>query len=440
MKKNEYFRLYSECKLITGKSHGVIYNLLSGDMFSLKPEKLKIIALSESNKPISEISQLCGLPTGEVQNFLLEVEESNLGTFFPKPVFIDEYIDRNLQKVEGIMKDPPVLQMAFIELSNRCDLNCFFCTEQPLIRRLGCLGCYRNPLNGKEPISEEHYMEVLSQLNKLRCINLIMGGGNPLMETEKFIHIVKEARTMHFKEIFVVTNGIYMGIDMIRFLKEYNIHPIIPVTSEKAEIFDANCGQKEGFIKLISNLEQLKKLDMPFSFTLVFTHVRKEETEEIKKYYQAFAPQNMFGDLFIPLNKVDQFGTESREIEKQFFYQNRVLPAIKMKEFYDKLQFNPCLNGKLAITSAGDILPCPEMRNEVLGNIKTKSILEIFADEALEPYWKLSKEKVEKCKDCERRYACSDCRAMEKNATNDLYGMKYCAYDPEKGEWLDIQE
>lgn len=440
MTDNNYFRLYSECNLIKGKSRGVIYNLLSGDMFALKPKKLKIIELGESNKSIGEISRLCGLSTGEVQNFLLEVEKTNLGTFFPKPVFIDEYSDRDLRKVEQLIKDPPVLQMAFIELSNRCDLNCHFCTDQPLIRRWGCLGCSRSPLNGRDPISDEHYMELLSQLNKLRCTNLVIGGGNPLMETDKFSNIVKEARAMRFQEIFVVTNGIYMGIDMIRFLKEYNIHPIIPVTSEKAEIFDTNCGQKGGFIKLVSNLEQLKKLNVPFSLTLVFTHARKDETEETKNYFQAFSPQNLFRDFFIPLKEVDQFGTESRQIEKEFFYQNRVLPAIKVKEFYDKLQFNPCLNGKLAITAAGDILPCPEMRNDVLGNIKTKSIQEIFADEALEPYWKLPKEKVEKCKDCEHRYACSDCRAMEKNATGDLYGMKYCAYDSEKGKWLDIQD
>lgn len=56
----------------------------------------------------------------------------------------------------------------------------------------------------------------------------------------------------------------------------------------------------------------------------------------------------------------------------------------------------------------------------------------------LQYYWHINKDKIQKCKDCELRYICFDCREIPLRETGDLYSPSpYCKYDPYKGEWKD---
>jgi radical SAM protein with 4Fe4S-binding SPASM domain len=437
MNESRYFRLRPECHLVQGALKGVVYNLLSGDIFALDVHERKIVEACEANEPIKKISQVSGVSEKDVYDFLLELEENHVGMFFDSPFYVEKYIDRTIWEVKLFWRDPPDLQTAFIELSNRCNLDCFFCREQPVIRRWACMGCSRHPLMGKEPITETHYLDVLMELNKLQCHSLIIRGGNPLLEVDKFKTIVKKARSLDFHEISVATNGVDISPEMVRFLKEHSIHPIIQVFSHKGEVFDSICGKTGSFAKLSNQLKQFNKLNIPFSITGVFHHSEKEELIETWRYFQAFSPVKMIRDHILVLSSDDRFGSNADEVRKELYYQNKSLPRASVKDFFDKKQYNPCLNGKIAVTAAGDVLPCPVMRDDILGNIKTTSIQKIFADEAIDTYWNLSKEKIVRCKQCEYRYACSDCRALEKAATGDLHGLKYCAYDPEQGKWME---
>ena len=53
-------------------------------------------------------------------------------------------------------------------------------------------------------------------------------------------------------------------------------------------------------------------------------------------------------------------------------------------------------------------------------------------------FWYLTKDKIHKCKDCELRYACFDCREIPMRVENNLYATNpYCKYNPYKGTWDD---
>jgi radical SAM protein with 4Fe4S-binding SPASM domain len=439
MPENGYFRLRPECYLVLGALKGAIYNLLSGEIFALEAYERKIIEACEANEPVEKISQVSGASEKKVSDFLLQLEENHVGMFFEKPVFIDKYIDRTLLDVKQFWRDPPQLEIASVELSNQCNLDCYFCRGQQVVRRWACMGCSRQPVMGSESITEKDYLDILEQLNKLKCQNLNVRGGNPLCEADKFRAVVKKARSLDFNQIFVVTNGVDISPEMVRFLKEHSVHPIIQVFSHKAELFDSICGKTGSFARLTTQLKQFNKLNIPFSLTALFPHADMEEMKGTRAYFQSFSPVNMIRDHFLPLPPDNTFGSKADAVQKELYYQNKDLPRTSVKDFFDKKQYNPCLNGKLAITLTGDVLPCPEMRNDIIGNIKTKTIQELFTAEAFDTYWGLKKEKIVTCKQCEYRYACSDCRALEQSGTGDLHGLKYCAYEPEQGKWEEIK-
>jgi len=102
-------------------------------------------------------------------------------------------------------------------------------------------------------------------------------------------------------------------------------------------------------------------------------------------------------------------------------------------EYRLKMHFNSCWNGRIAVTSDGKFRPCI-YSTIVLGDIKNNCSEKIIDE--YQKYWRITKDKVVICKDCELKYVCFDCREISFRETSDLYGSNpYCKYDPYKGKW-----
>lgn len=104
--------------------------------------------------------------------------------------------------------------------------------------------------------------------------------------------------------------------------------------------------------------------------------------------------------------------------------------------FHFNQSYNSCWGRKIAVTEDGKVRPCIHSQI-VIGDIKKDSSAEIIR-EVREKYWYLTKDKVNKCKDCELRYACFDCREISQRHGKDLLAANpNCNYDPYKGSWSD---
>ncbi len=94
---------------------------------------------------------------------------------------------------------------------------------------------------------------------------------------------------------------------------------------------------------------------------------------------------------------------------------------------------NSCWGGKVAVTKDGKVRPCI-YSNIVMGDIQSEDIDIIL--EKLQTYWHITKDKVEKCKDCELKYVCFDCREIPYRESGDLHAANHtCKYDPYNGTW-----
>jgi radical SAM protein with 4Fe4S-binding SPASM domain len=103
--------------------------------------------------------------------------------------------------------------------------------------------------------------------------------------------------------------------------------------------------------------------------------------------------------------------------------------------FFYNHYFNPCWGNKLGIDVDGTIRPCL-WSQETPGNILEKDIRDLILDGEFDKYWELKKDDIKICKECEYRYACSDCR-VEAVRQGGLFDSKTagCKYDPVEGVW-----
>ena len=110
------------------------------------------------------------------------------------------------------------------------------------------------------------------------------------------------------------------------------------------------------------------------------------------------------------------------------------------KEIFDRnISFNSCWFGKLVITENGKVLPCVFARNHEIGNIRIDTIKELlYKSTELDNYWRLAVCKLNKCKLCEYRYACIDCRPLAEGVSNIHEKNPRCLYNPYKGVWGNV--
>jgi len=89
-------------------------------------------------------------------------------------------------------------------------------------------------------------------------------------------------------------------------------------------------------------------------------------------------------------------------------------------------KYHDCLAGTVAVTGDGYILPCPLMRNYVIGDTKKEGLKHVTRKKKLKDLWKLTKDKIDACNNCPFRYMCHDCRALEYQVTGQIDGVEYC--------------
>lgn len=351
-----YFRLNPECYFVKGKARGAVYDLIEGDIYSLEPEETEIIERAERNENI------------EMSDLLKKMEDLHIGKFYERPVYIEKL--RVGSPIEEYQPGhPPGINRAFLEISNSCTRDCWFCGGQ---RSLGCMGCNVWPQDGE--MSTKRWIELIDQLVDLGCKELFISGGDltPWERTENVLDYAKTKAKIYVK-----------------------IH--------------------KDFLREMEGITPVIQLDI------------NDEPPETDGFF-ILTTEGFIPDSLLERSMVDYVSN---------FPSKRKIPKTNLYQFFHNSKLHPCLGGSITITCNGNVIPCPMLREKVIGNVEKEELYDLFGEkkEEIEKYWNLTLDHVEKCKMCEFRYACTDCRALEKKLTGDLYGKKLCNYDPEKGKW-----
>lgn len=108
--------------------------------------------------------------------------------------------------------------------------------------------------------------------------------------------------------------------------------------------------------------------------------------------------------------------------------------SINSSTFNESLNYNSCLNKKLAIDSKGFVKNCPSMKTH-FGSHKIIDINTIVSTENFQKLWKINKDSIDTCKDCQFRYICTDCRAYREDPDNIFSKPLKCGYSPYTNKW-----
>ncbi|WP_258099409.1 grasp-with-spasm system SPASM domain peptide maturase [Marinoscillum pacificum] len=107
--------------------------------------------------------------------------------------------------------------------------------------------------------------------------------------------------------------------------------------------------------------------------------------------------------------------------------------TVNIESFTEALAYNSCLNKKISIDTNGEIKNCPSFEKS-FGIINNTKLVDVLRNLEFKKVWKINKDQISTCKDCEFRYICTDCRAYTKNG--GLFDKpQKCSYNPYIGEW-----
>lgn len=379
-----YFRLNPECYFIKGSRCGAIYDLIEGNIYALDSEETKLVESCEKNKIVEKENE-----------FLGNLKKLCLGNFYDKRAYIEKLrLGSPIEKSQP--GHPPQFNRAFLEINNSCNRNCWFCGYLGIKRSWGCMGCNKWNEDG-ETLTTERWKEIIDELKDLDCKDIFITGGDLTLAWDKTMDILDHADGK-FERTYITLHEQSFSEKIVKDLTN-KAQPIIQT----------------------ENLDGIQSEDLIFLLT-----VRPEEFKNLKDIKNKKVMIDFVSEDFSSL-PLDIPLTSKRKIAKENMYQ-----------FFHNIKYHPCIGNTLAISHTGNVLPCPTMRNHVLGNVRDRELYTIFekGKEEIDKFWNLTLDSIEKCRDCEFRYACNDCRALEEKLTGKLEGKRLCNYESEEGKWL----
>lgn len=377
-----YFRLNPECYYIKGDRSGAIYDLIEGDIYALSPLESRTIEDCEENGTVDPKDP-----------FLCELKQRTVGNFYEKKVYIEKL--RLGSPIADFQLDrPPVLTRAFLEIGNSCDQACWYCGCHGVSRSMGCLGCNTWDEEGT-PVDTPRWKELIDELRRLNCMSLYIKGGDLTKDWGKTREILEYANTQ-FASVFVIGHRDHFSKEACDYL-----------------------GNKAN---LILQTDSISDINTRHHYLLTSDYQKSHELS-------GTIPANVMVDIVS--RNFDPLLPDSPLCSKK-----KVLKT-NLGQFTHNNKLHPCLANSVTITWNGEVLPCPMMRKQSLGNIGDRKLWTFFrgTEDSIQKFWNISLNSLNKCSKCEFRYTCTDCRALEVAKTGDLYSKVLCNYDPSKGTW-----
>lgn len=415
---DNYFRLYSHIYYINNEDYACIYNTITGDMITLKPENARMLIMSEANTNLLEME-------GVDMSFYDQLNKMGMGTFYNSPIFVDKATLGLSKPMQRIIKQNYTIRNAQIELTTNCNLDCKFCNkdDNTLFRKTGCKR-WKKPLL---PLTLEEWQAIVLQLTKLGCKELTFIGGEPLLEFGLLSSIVKFAQRNGITEFTIYTNGTQLDSQILDFIKENKIKLVIQLLSIEPERYDDISGKKDTYKSVYSGLQQLKALSINFTLLYLVNRFNDSEIDKICDFTSKYTNRLMVEYIYsIPANEF-----YSVKYVDSLYQSNSRLVKPTLPNFQYLKDYNCCYGDKLAISEGGNVFPCIMSRQLLLGNIREEKQLYKLLDTRYDSYKRMSKDKIDGCKRCAYRYGCVECRALEMSASGKPDGMEFCYINKE---------
>ncbi len=402
--------------LVKGKKNYAVYDFQHNQIIRLNQLSLNIIKAIHSLQKYSNRLYITAymIALNNLQVFPRQADYDEAKAFIDS-LSVSDLIDR-WSRIEVSSSNHCVsidnsqvlhVDFAFCELTHRCNLKCVHCYADA-----GAPEKYEMKVNEWQKIIDD----------------LITHGLNSIQFTGGEIFIVRQLLWQlvdycHIRGIRVdlFTNLTLMKDEDISFLKQYGLPVATTILGSKPGIHDKITKVRGSFAKTTNVIKKLIKHNIPIRVAIIAMKENKDDLENISKLLKNLGVHDFRtpDPIRTAGRGQDENVSESGNagITNHFFKITR--------DVYTRNQYwNSCWAFKIAIKANGDVMPCIFTRDLRIGNLLKHNAASIIKKSL--PYWRITKDQIEDCQNCEYRYLCNDCRAMSYNDGNLLSKMKRC--------------
>ncbi len=415
----ERFMLNKDCFLVKGTKRGAIYNLQSGDIYSIDEESCNLIALCESTLDLKDIliDPLFVDRNKEAFSFLENLAQMNLGRFLDG--------DEAIRKIK-ILPPKNKLDFIWLEITKKCNLRCLHCYNESSPNQ-----------QVKDKMFYDDWLIIMKDAYRIGCRNIQFIGGEPFVTRDLLMRLVIKAKETGYEFVEIFTNGTLIDKKDICLFKDYRIALAISIYGPNNEIHDLITKKSGSFEKTIRRIKIIKEKGVQLRLATVVMRQNQDFLEETLDFIREdLGIEQARYDIVRPSGR----GCSHDLIPKKLRYRHKMINPIFPKcslETFQRMRYgHNCFSKDICVSCNGDVIPCIMERDIKFGNIFEESFATIIENEKSKSIRMMSKDFIEVCKDCEYRYACFDCRPKAKGFQNNLYAKPAeCMYNPYLGKW-----
>ena len=237
------------------------------------------------------------------------------------------------------------LEFLWLELTGRCNLK--------------CIHCYANS-GPDRPLSEgmelKDWLDALDQAKALDCREVQFIGGEPTLYPG-LLHLVEHARRIGYEDVSVYTNGTYLTEALKAAFLRHRVKLAFSIYGSVGAIHDQVTLRKGSFGKTISAIRWAVDSGLSVQAGIVEMSVNVDDTPRIEMLLKEA------GVRAINIDRMRRLGRGSQE----------QMPHSQLQELCGH-----CGNGKVCISSNGQIYPCVFARFANLGRFQDRGLGSIF--------------------------------------------------------------
>jgi len=253
-----------------------------------------------------------------------------------------------------------------IELTEYCNLRCFFCV----------LGSQKN----KQAWRYDNLINTINELCKIGTYFIEISGGEPLLY-EKLPEVLISLRSKGFK-VKIITNGVAITSFLVALFKELNIELQVSIHSLNSATYKKITG-RDFLKKVLENVDDLKENGITVSVVTVINKLNYKEINTMINYWRERRIPFEFTPIIAPtVYQSDRKSVNIADYQLSKKEMSELLRSLNKVEWGNEgvLEFPyPCEIGKsvFCIAPDGTIYPCQKLRI-ALGNVLTNNISEIW--------------------------------------------------------------
>ncbi|MCI0470231.1 MAG: radical SAM protein, partial [Candidatus Aminicenantes bacterium] len=277
---------------------------------------------------------------------------------------------------------------ANIEVTNRCNLQCVFCSADS------------NEIPGSDELSMPDLMSIADQLEEMKVFRVKITGGEPFLK-KGIMGLLSRLSKRH--RISINTNGTLITGEIAGELARLNIDTmIVSLDSADPGINDRLRG-RDSSRRTVEGIKILRKFNIPVSIAAVLTKLNADGIPELALFLKGLGFSKLGVNYVYPkgrgVNRFKELALNYDELESFCFKINdfnKANPGMsisfeqahwyKMKySFQEKKEGKkkyllPCHAGisQIGILSNGDVVPCLLMASLKAGNIKREKLADMW--------------------------------------------------------------